>query len=444
VTSPTGSAKFVRRNGPESGTPPAAERTRLEAALDPPTVTEALTVRLGGSGSCRVLNAKYDPGKRAWILYELDGRHVVGALEFASGEGFGSGVQAVGPLDLELHPFPQDPALPTLPTVLNGGEIARVAVARVLKGRRVLQWRAEVLRYRPMRRCTLRVELSLSGVGGSPPESRVLYAKVYHDASKATATYEDMQMLATSPELRASGVTVARPVAWLPELATVLAEPVAGTTLEEHLAGECHHLAVERAAQALAGLHSSGHRTRRVRPIGHHLERMAKRAHRAERVDESMGRAFAKIAAAATEWLGDIEDVPATITHGDFKPSQVLIDRENAALLDFDHCGMADAASDVGNFAASLQQRAVRDGDADLDDLLESFLRSYMQRVEAPKEFQSRVRFYTGVSLLRKAWRSWQRDPRSPGPRVLLSAARGYLDQTAYPRPPHSKPLPKW
>ena len=80
-------------------------------------------------------------------------------------------------------------------------------------------------------------------------------------------------------------------------------------------------------------------------------------------------------------------------------------------MLDFDHCGLADQASDVGTFLASLRQRS--------HGRLEApFLDAYV-RETGDDGCRERAEWYQSVALLRKALRAFARSPRSPIPERL-------------------------
>jgi aminoglycoside phosphotransferase (APT) family kinase protein len=108
---------------------------------------------------------------------------------------------------------------------------------------------------------------------------------------------------------------------------------------------------------------------------------------------------------------------------------------DHVALLDFDHCGMADPASDVGNFLASLRQLGARQWLKErksaaaaarslwLQTLEQRFLDEYCAASGRGADFRWRVRWYEAVALLRKALRSFARAPRSPLPAALVDEA---------------------
>ena len=90
------------------------------------------------------------------------------------------------------------------------------------------------------------------------------------------------------------------------------------------------------------------------------LHRFADRATAVRSVDRSAGEHLLGLARELLERRP--EPGPVSLVHGDCKPSQFLLADDLVAVLDLDHCGIADPAYDVGNFVASLRQGAVRAG----------------------------------------------------------------------------------
>jgi aminoglycoside phosphotransferase (APT) family kinase protein len=255
-----------------------------------------------------------------------------------------------------------------------------------------------------------------------------------------------MRMLSISAPVEGGHISLARPVAFLPDLALVLQEPVEGTPLDmlfgrlrgaSPTGGQRGWDGTLRAAAALAALHTSGLSTRRERSIAAELTRFERRAARVALADEELSRRMGELTAALSagheklaEWGAEVG-----LVHGDCKPSQFLIGPEHVALLDFDHCGMADQASDVGTFLASLRQLAVRQWLKErgsmaarerslwLGTLEQSFLGEYCAASGRGADFRRRATWYEAAALLRKALRSFARSPRSPLPAGLVDEA---------------------
>jgi Ser/Thr protein kinase RdoA (MazF antagonist) len=141
------------------------------------------------------------------------------------------------------------------------------------------------------------------------------------------------------------------------------------------------------------------------------------------RVAPAVGEKLDEWAAALVERGDQLDHVEPGLVHGDCKPSQFRIGMNHLALLDFDHCGLAEQASDVGTFLASLRQSA-------REPLEQPFLEAYTVRSHADPSRPELVAWYESVALLRKALRAFARAPRSPVPGLLAREGMRCLETT--------------
>ena len=371
---------------------------------------------------CHVLDAKYEPGVRAVVLYELGGRLVRGDLlpDPATDE---PGVVAPG---LRVSAFPHDQDLPSLPRLMDA-----TVVGPLLGGSSRPQ--LELLRYRPGKRATVRVRFD---------REHFLVAKAYHRPDKAAAVAEEAASLFDA----AAGAATLRlaPVhSHLADLGWVVQRPVDGRPLDA-LVGNPRvcpadaEVGIRLAARALAELHTSSPTLRRERSVDKELRRFGVRSAGIATVDPALGQLGAELA----QRLVDVQEhlPPAHVgpVHGDCKPSQFLLAPPRAVLLDLDHCGLSDQAADVGTFMATLRQLAVRHHLAGrpeqlgrrLGTLAEDFLAAYLHAIGDDSDGRrQRVRWHEAVALERKALRSFARAPRSPVPAALIHEANRCLDR---------------
>jgi hypothetical protein len=415
--------------------------SRLELALSASRAAPALAAALGADPgeACNVLDAKCDSDHGCTVLYQLGERLVVGTtIEGGGEEGPGVVAEALG---LRVFVFPDDPALPRLAGLLDPTEMA-AAMSEAL-GQRVARCQVKPLRYRPGRRCTLRIDAWVLDQSGAP-RRRTLFGKIYHDARKAGSVWEEMRQLSTTEPVRSGRLRLATAAAWLPDVPMVVQEPIYGVGLDGLLgplvdpATEADPRGVRgvlEAAGALAALHSGELASARLRPADKEVKRMARRV--AENIGGLDPALAQRLVAQAEQLTAELAALPSALglVHGDCKPSQFLLERGPVALLDFDHCGLADPAGDVANFAASLRQLDVKQAlDAHgsaasaersrwLAGLEQSFLDEYERNAEVGPAYRERVAWYERTALLRKAIRAFARSPRSPMPVALADAA---------------------
>lgn len=385
----------------------------------------------GGPATCHVLDAKYEPGVRAIVLYEHGGALVRGDLVSPSDDS--EPAELVGP-GVRLSRFPHDPEMPALTSVLDPARLGPALTAAL--GCRsyggsdyAARCRLRLLRYRPGKRATVLVAL---------PGDRTRYvAKVYHDPGKAATVAGESPALAA---IVSSGrLQLPATVAHVPALGVVVQHEVAGTALDMLLTSPRSAAArggIDSAARALAELHRAGVVTERQRSVAQELHRFRGRAARIASVDPRTGTVLGHVA----DRLIDLHDhLPAARTgpvHGDCKPSQFLCAGGRVHLLDLDHVGVSDQAADIGTFVASLRQRALRDAAgrsprSRLDDLLalaDAFVDSYLS-VSGAGQDHTRIRWQEAVALQRKALRAFARAPRSPLVVALAEEAGRCLDR---------------
>jgi aminoglycoside phosphotransferase (APT) family kinase protein len=290
-----------------------------------------------------------------------------------------------------------------------------------------------LLRYRPGRRATL-----LAGAGDP------YVVKVYHDPGKAMAVAQESVALQETLGPTAGPLRLAATIGILPGIPAVLQRVVPGHGLDQLLGSPrgraaCLVDAVRSAAQATAALHQAPVTSRRLRPVDAELRRFQSRAARVGRVDPAAGTQLAQLADRLISTQPTGLGAPLRLVHGDCKPSQFRVHDAAVTLLDFDHCGVADPASDVGCFLASLRQAGARGRFAaatgsgrpgQLEALAATFLRAYLDGSEhLPAAFRARAGWYEAVALERKALRAYSRSPDSILPALLVREAHRVLDR---------------
>jgi Phosphotransferase enzyme family len=449
VSAPTQAAPPRSVASPDPVTPDTRpEIDRFVEALQPRLMGRRLSALLGSERRpCHVLDAKYEPGLRAVVLYGHGHDLIRGDL---AGYGAGRGQRPAIAPGIEVSTFPDDPELPTLPLVMDAALLGRQladTVPAVMLNHEAMARRCDValLRYRPGKRATVLVSTGRRGPAW--------VAKVYHDPLKAAAVAGEA--VALDAVTRNDGILRLAPTAaHVPELNLVLQHPVHGTSLEWLLAGDigpgsaAGH-AVRQAAIGLAELHRAPVVSGRERPVGKELRRFVARARGVATVDSGLGTQLLRLAERLIDIEAGLSPGEVGLVHGDCKPSQFLVDGSQVVLLDFDHCGVSDQAADVGTFVASLRQVAVRraltrtahrreltrtarrsapPGASDVTALGDLFVRTYLGGRE-DHGLPTRIQWYEVVALERKAIRAFARAPRSPLASALVGEGHRCLDR---------------
>jgi aminoglycoside phosphotransferase (APT) family kinase protein len=393
---------------------------------------------------CRILDAKYEPGSYCRILYEWRDELVTGTFKWDS-DRTPEATTVIPSVGMQVYRFPNDPALPSLTKAIDPRVVSAALAEAVPEfqagAARILRCDVKILRFRPARRCTLRLNVWLRKNESGAIYKRVLYGKIYHDLEKAGHVFQQMLSLSSSVPAKNGHISFATASAFLPDLAMVLQDPIEGIPLDSLISCETEEsgsrglVGTIAAASALAALHTSGLAAGKPRSINSELARFKKRGARIGQVNPELGEDIIKLADALSAWLDTLGKWGATtcLIHGDCKPAQFLIRDGQAALLDFDHCGMADPAVDVGTFLATLQQMKVKQTMKNrgkparctewLPGLKQQFLEAYCSASGAASGFWQLAEWYEAVALLRKAIRGFERSPFSPLPDALLTEA---------------------
>lgn len=413
------------------------EAARVADVLDARVMAPRLAAALGGAATCHVLDAKYEPGVRATVLYDLAGRLVRGDLLYPGAVELSGRVSSGCVIEpgMCVRVFPDDPDLPALPWLMDPLSLGP-ALARLHHpgdGRSTIRCQIRLLRYRPGKRATVLAKVT--------PFEPAFVAKAYHKPDKAAAVAEEASALAALPT-RGRTLRFAPPVGLVGEGDVVAQQAVDGTTLDTLLAGRGAPGAravegVRRAARALAELHELPAVTQRQRPVVAELHRFGTRAAGVAALDPGFAARATHVADRLLDRHGQLP--PATLgpVHGDCKPSQFLLSDTRVHLLDLDHFGISDQVTDVGTFLATLRQLAVRrqltrrtpGTGADLEALERVFLLHYLTtRGGDPDAVGRRSRWQQAVALERKALRAFARAPRSPLAPALLEEAHRCMD----------------
>jgi Phosphotransferase enzyme family len=284
----------------------------------------ALNGALAGLERCRPLYARYRPGRRLLVLYELDldGASTLAHLTMVRrpeklwgrivAAGLADRARRVPELGGVLELFPADVGLPGL-----AGAMARGP--------------AELVRYKPGRRAVLRYDDA--------------YGKLRADTAGALHVALGRQLI----EL---GIPTPAPLAYLPELRMTLHEELRGTRLAE-LRGPELETWMEPVAEALAQLHATTVPGLPAHSMEQELEDLRAAAdtaaallpYRRADVEALLARLVASLAA----WP------PGTATiHGSFHDDQVLVGDDGVSLLDLDSAAVGEPLLDVGHFASYL------------------------------------------------------------------------------------------
>jgi aminoglycoside phosphotransferase (APT) family kinase protein len=305
-----------------------------------------------------------------------------------------------------VQPFPVDPQLPDLATVMAPAGHRPLAVALESAARQVHDvppdWRlqdvaAEPVRYKPGNRCVIRYRLRFGGQAatdgaGVGTMTCSLVAKLYREPGEA----QDADDLLTRLRALDAVAWTARPLGVVPGLPLALTEDLGSSRSRipahsgldvVHPGSEDASAVVARAARALAELHTNGLDTGdlNLRTAADEAGKAAKRARLLEQYVPESATVIRQVSGALCAALTGLPDDTVRPAHGSYKSSQLLVRDGAVFLVDFDQFCLADPALDVGYFLAYLRpagfwyHRAGRR--AWFEAAAEAFLSTYLHRV---------------------------------------------------------------
>jgi hypothetical protein len=213
------------------------------------------------------------------------------------------------------------------------------------------------IRYRPGQRHVLRYDPA--GDDGQIDPAGTLFAKLYEGQAGADAV-RVAGWVADQLDAARRGVRGLRPKAYIPADAVVLYPRVVGTPLSAQLQHPDARAAMylHNAGAALRALHAA--------PVpalaGLEAHDFAKEIRAISRAAEHVAALLPDVGASIQAMLDRAQEVharldpqPTTFVHGDFKADHLWVTADGLTLIDFDTCGRAEPALDVGKFLADLQ-----------------------------------------------------------------------------------------
>jgi len=305
-------------------------------------------------------------------------------------------------LDLLLQVFPHDRRLPALAELMAGlpPALERPMLAAFGPGRwRLVDWRAEPVRYRPDLRATLRLDARAADADSGRVEERRFYAKICREEADARRAADVQQAVSDGVRDAGSEVLVAAAIAFDPGLRVAVQSEVPGVPFQTLLRGRQDPAPLARsAARAVAAFHRL--ELRQLPP--------------SSGPDRDLPSAVATLAAAWPDLASRlaatarvIEDglagAPRGPVHGDLKPDHLLFAGGRVGLLDFDLMRLGDPVRDVANLAIHLSKArggAVRGGERDRA-AARALLDEYFRHV--PPSWRERLPLHQASALLVKA-----------------------------------------
>lgn len=336
-------------------------------------------------------------------------------------------------LRLALHAELADEALPAVPSLVEP-DLAGRLIESVLREAgygevKVASCAPNVVRYKPGSRCTVVTQMRYADEHADRglPDPVVLKT---HQGDKGNTAWQAMRALWNTELSGSKVVTLAKPLAYLPQERILVQGPVPGEQTLKELArtaiadGGDRALGrlrdeLARTALALAALHGCGARYGRLATFEEELAEVDEVIARLAQSVPALGPAARPLISRMRQHAGVLPEDPAVCVHHDFRPAQVLLDNGAIGFIDFDGSCMAEPALDLGRFRAKLRDIGISalagSGQptsgthldrnlALLDDLCEGFLAAYQEHSVVSRD---RVLLWETCDLLTAMLHAW-------------------------------------
>ena len=259
-------------------------------------------------------------------------------------------IELVDPLlgVVRLTRFPHDPGLPTLPAVLAQST------------------RATVLRYRPRKRCTLRVI--------DRGAERPCFVKVFAD-QRCEKIHQDSLDLWEASCRGGLDFAVARPLRCDADLRALWQGVVTGAPILDQLFCAHGHGMAERMGRACASITGAGLRPIRQDGPQNQARRTARRGRELSRRLPALASDIDDFLSRLSALLAGIDPQPLYAIHGAPHAHQWLDSGERLGLVDFDGLCIGHRELDVATFLAEMDYEDP--GKMPVDELNQAFVDGY-------------------------------------------------------------------
>ena len=399
-------------------------------------------------GSCRLLRAKFKPGRRLSTYYDIDVRGTDGAgptarsvaaawrpttndespsaqLPAVQAEAVERGLGApfrrlhaeFPAWGLTVMVSPLDPEFPQLVRVSDPRHVQRMmetvhaanpgAPARTPAA----QYAVTAVRYRPGQRHVLRYEAL-----GAAGDQGTIFAKLYEDGEASARACRVATRVADWLAAHVRDLTAARPLGHVADDAVVLYPQLAGVPLSYYLRqpGQDAGRQLRQTGLMLRALHGASpappgragaHAALQDELMPHTLARESKAITRTcEHIRAflpGVGARISRLLDQAQQVYEHLPHEPPAFAHGDFKADHLWVHGGGLTLMDFDTCYVADPAIDVGKFLSDLQWSAALDGRHTAANAQAEFLDAYAPG--APPDRLLRARVFEALVLVKTA-----------------------------------------
>lgn len=307
---------------------------------------------------------------------------------------------------MELQTFPYDKNLPQVPNLLDPEYVRQLAQTQAEQVGLTSAWTCETanvqqVKYMPNKRCVLRYDFEWRGPAGERKQTAV-YSKTYGKGD-GQQVYDTLDKLW---QQSGSGFVIPQPVAYFADIKTSWQAAWLGEDYTDVILAGRWEAYVPTIARHLAHLHQQWIDGLEDDDSEVSLAAVLENSHDQE---EDVNVFFDQPRPELRQIVTDLEaaypklaaqSVPQTLVHGTFKISQIMINEDAIALVDFDSVTLGDPLYDVAEFISSLLTLEAKHGVAPdkIVAAVQLFLQTYAAHVPWACDLE-RIRWYTTAFL---------------------------------------------
>lgn len=405
--------------------PDDARLPQLVEAMDEVAMADILQRNVAPAASrqpmrCTIQHVKYKPGKKCLICYRLtplSGTHysaIYSATVYPLGEsasrykkavvaaGWDAPIWHIESLAMIVWAFPYDRKLRSLPLLTNPDTLQNRILPDLLRQSHDFGWEIDsadsaVAHYVPEHHCTIKVDMRIKQRGSSAAQTLTIYGKTYYNGA-GEHTCRAMQDI----QQHVGSALTAQALAYQPDYQTLWQLSVPGKQLfGADFSARQNEENLPKAAVAIARLHRLPiHSETRIDKltvlcrVGQvHAMLCGMRPSCKSTADALKARLFESLPKRAFEQQATL--------HGDLHPQNILIDGEQAVLIDMDSVALGPPLADIGSWCAAMLYRTLllQSDRRETIAKLASFVGAYARHVDWDIDTAA-LNWFTAVALL--------------------------------------------
>jgi len=245
------------------------------------------------------------------------------------------------------------------------------------------QCRPKVLKKHHTSSYVIAYTLTLLNKQGRNARCLELIGKTYANGAMGERAYWTMQVLRARGFGNGSGLNVPKPLCYFSDLKLLIQETVCGIPLRQYLASNDSAASglMRMVANWLAKLHQIDAIPEGIASREEDESSLQNLAYRLGEQYPHLASRLEELASSTWQRIASFRDtIPSVMVHGDFHPENILVTRNGATVIDFDHFCRSDPAKDLGNIIVQMRNMAYFSTGslAALNHEIRAFLNAYL------------------------------------------------------------------